>query len=244
MFFDIHILFDSENVPSNGEFSLALYSFFDPLIPGKHKEYRFANNLSDKSAINMEWLKKRQNPDMLSLPEWFWRVNHTVSFYKGLIDVLQKNKFSVKEIFMNLEDGGYFLSKFPDRIVSIKPLNPSKNKNSWFYYMPEEEFKSQNIFRTRLIFSYFFPDSNIENNTAVFANPDRYVISKVESGYLVEMKDTQYFKMHIGYFRYIKQKDIDSRIITEIERTGEYIVKKKDGDWWFIYKKEIDDLKT
>lgn len=241
MSFDINILFETNGARSNEEVSRVIYPYLDSLIPEQYKEYRLLNNLSDPSAIHLEWLKKKKNPFLIPMSNFFWRVNHTIDFYQGLINVLQKNKFSVKEIFMNFEDCGSFFNKYPLRILSEKLLNPFGNNKSYFYYMSQEEFKSQSTFRTRLIFCYFFSDAQIENNTNVFANPDRYVVSKVEGGYFVEAKTINALIGSIGYFRYIKQKDIDSRVITEIERTGEYVVKK-DGDWWFIYKKGIDDL--
>lgn len=46
----------------------------------------------------------------------------------------------------------------------------------------------------------------------------------------------------IGYFHYIRKVDIDSTIMEKFESSGKFVIKDK-GEWWFIFKKQIDDLK-
>lgn len=232
MYFDLDILFKGDNPPTAD-------ILYKTIVVGYVTEL----DLSLKEDYAKHQIQAvPENPYCISLPSTFWRRHHTINFYKDLISILRKNHLVFKEIFMNLEDSEWFLSEKPPKIEEEKTSFPDPSRG-YYYYMPGEEFRRQNIFRTQLVFCTFVPEDKKESIDYHRMHPDWYKMIEIDGGYRSESLSLTYFIGEIGYFRYIHKSDIDPRIITAIQQTKEYLVELDEHDWYFIFKYEIDDFK-
>ncbi len=184
-----------------------------------------------------------ENFHPISVQSIDYRDFHHKANYLELIAILKESGIMWVEIGVNNEENWWLASLGVSHIGTSK-LSFEQIKNiyddnkgyarDYFYYMSDDKFQKQNIFRSQLIRTMV----TIKPLDSYFNNSDLYFSTDCGQGYIVQERDFSSFMRELGYFRYIKIKDIDQRIIAELRRTNEYEIEE-DGEWYFILKKSL-----